>query len=496
MINKNYLNNTSFVYRVRKEKLINLRKQGFNYPNNINYKDLISVILSKYKYKEKDFLFKNKINVIVAGRVILRRIIGRAGFFHVQDISGKLQVYINKKDFLELFNKLKDLDLGDIVWISGVLFKTNTGEITVRANEMELLAKSLHPMPDKFHGLSDKEICYRKRYIDLISNDRTRRTFLLRSKIIRNLRIFMDNNNFIEVETPMLQSIPGGGEARPFVTYHNVLDKKIFLRVAPEIYLKKLIVGGFERVYEINRNFRNEGLSICHNPEFTMIEFYHVYSDYHYLMDFTEKLIHYLCDSVLGTREVVYQNQLIDFRKPFSRLTIKESIVAYNKDIEEKDIDTLDKCRKFLDSVHVIYNEMDSLDRLHMIMFEKTVEKFLIQPTFITDYPVEFSPLARRCDCNRNISERFELFICGYEIANGFSELNDPEDQEIRFREQIVKKNIDDEEKMMYFDLDYIEALEYGMPPVAGEGIGIDRLVMILTNSVSIRDVILFPLMR
>ena len=420
---------------------------------------------------------------------------GKASFFHIQDVSGRLQIYIKSNDLPELYEQFKHWDLGDIVGVKGELFKTNTGELTLNAEHIELLTKSLRPLPDKFHGLADQEIKYRKRYVDLIANEDSRKTFLIRSRLIQAFRVFMDENQFLEVETPMMHPIPGGAVARPFVTHHNSLDMTMYLRIAPELYLKRLVVGGFERVYEINRNFRNEGISTRHNPEFTMVEFYQAYADYNDLMRFTEHLLQYLCDEVLGSRQVDYQGHLLDFNKPFSRMSVKEAILQYHPEIKMQQLDTIENCRSVLQGFALSYKKTDGLGKLQMILFEERVEHLLIQPTFVTGYPTEISPLARRSDADPEVTDRFEFFIAGREIANGFSELNDAEDQAERFHRQVADKD-DGDLEAMHFDSDYIEALEYGMPPTAGEGIGIDRLVMLFTNAQSIRDVILFPHLR
>ncbi|MCA0402971.1 MAG: lysine--tRNA ligase [Proteobacteria bacterium] len=494
MIEEQHLDESE-VYQIRKQKLVDLRKDGFNFPNHFRRQYLALNLLEQYQHAEKEALAEEAVKVSVAGRIVLRRIMGKASFFHIQDVSGRIQIYIRQNDLPEVYEQFKHWDLGDIVGIEGELFKTNTGELTVNASSVELLTKSLRPLPDKFHGLADQEMRYRKRYVDLIANEDSRHAFLIRSKLIKAFRQFMDSHQYLEVETPMMHPIPGGAVARPFVTYHNTLDMEMFLRIAPELYLKRLVVGGFERVYEINRNFRNEGLSTRHNPEFTMVEFYQAYADYKDLMDFTEELMHYLCDVVLGNREIEYQGQIIDFNKPFARYTITEAILKYNASIKKEQIERIEGCTAILDSLKIAYKKTDGLGKLQTTIFEETVEHQLIQPTFITGYPIEVSPLARRSNENQELTDRFEFFITGREIANGFSELNDAEDQAERFHMQVKEKEAGDLEAM-HFDSDYIEALEYGMPPTAGEGIGIDRLAMLFTNSASIRDVILFPHMR
>ncbi|ASQ45386.1 lysine--tRNA ligase [Legionella clemsonensis] len=485
----------SEVYQIRKQKLTDLRESGFNFPNKFRRHDVALDLFNKYAHLEKEQLAEQHINVVVAGRIVLRRIMGKASFFHIQDVSGRIQVYVRQNELPELYEQFKHWDLGDIVGVKGELFKTNTGELTVNAQHIELLTKSLRPLPDKFHGLADQELRYRKRYVDLIANEESRNTFLIRSKLITAFRQFMDSHQFLEVETPMMHPIPGGAIARPFITHHNTLDMQMFLRIAPELYLKRLVVGGFERVYEINRNFRNEGISTRHNPEFTMVEFYQAYADYSDLMDFTEKLLRYLCDTVLEKQQIEYQGQLIDFSKPFERMTVKEAILHYHKELAHGQLDSVEGCRALLEQLSIIYKPTDGIGKLQMLVFEETVEHLLIQPTFITAYPTEVSPLARRNDMNPEVTDRFEFFIAGREIANGFSELNDAQDQAERFQKQVEEKDAGDLEAM-HFDSDYIEALEYGMPPTAGEGIGIDRLVMLFTNSPSIRDVILFPHLR
>lgn len=485
----------SEVYKIRTQKLAELRQSGFRFPNQFQRTHLASELLAKYDEIEKQSLAEKEVKTFVAGRIVLRRIMGKASFFHIQDVSGRIQVYIRQNDVHELYEQFKHWDLGDIVGVSGTLFKTNTNELTVHADNIVLLTKSLRPLPDKFHGLSEVELRYRKRYVDLIANEETRNIFVLRSKLITHFRHFMDTRNYLEVETPMMHPIPGGAVARPFITHHNTLHMDLFLRVSPELYLKRLVVGGLERVYEINRSFRNEGISTRHNPEFTMIEFYQAYADYHQLMDLSEDLLAYLSEQLFGKKEISYQGQTISFEKPFSRMTVAEAILEHHPDLNSTDIEDVDLLRKILDKKQLSYKPTDTLGILQMILFEETVEEKLIQPTFITEYPIDVSPLARRSDHNHEVTDRFELFIAGREIANGFSELNDAQDQAQRFEKQVQEKEAGDLEAM-HFDSDYIEALEYGMPPTAGEGIGIDRLVMLFTDSPSIRDVILFPQLR
>lgn len=485
----------SEVYLIRKQKLVQLRQEGFQFPNQFRPEHQASDILDTYQSFSKESLAEKQVMVILAGRIVLRRIMGKASFVHIQDKSGRIQIYLRQNDLPESYESFKHWDLGDIVGVTGTVFRTNTGELSVHATGIALLTKSLRPLPDKFHGLSDQEQRYRKRYVDLIANQDSKNVFLTRSRIIKIIRQFMDEHQFLEVETPMMHPIPGGAIARPFITHHNTLDMDLYLRIAPELYLKRLIVGGLERVYEINRNFRNEGISARHNPEFTMIEFYQAYADYKDLMLFTEKLFQKICDVVMGSRQITYQGQVIDFDKPFSIMSVKESLLHYYPERDPKDFETIEGCRGILQSLKIPFQQRDNVTKLQMVLFEETIEQQLIQPTFITEYPAEVSPLARRSEHNPEVTDRFELFIMGREIANGFSELNDAEDQAQRFLAQVKEKEAGDHEAM-YYDSDYIEALEYGMPPTAGEGIGIDRLVMLFTDSASIRDVILFPQLR
>lgn len=485
----------SEVYHIRQQKLVELRKDGFNFPNHFKRENLAQAIIADYEHQDKETLAKEAINVSVAGRIVLRRVMGKASFFHIQDVSGRIQIYLRANDLPEVYEQFKNWDLGDIVGVTGYVFKTNTGELSIHATSAELLTKSLRPLPDKFHGLTEREARYRRRYVDLIANEDTRKTFLTRSRIIQVFRQFMDSHAFLEVETPMMHPIPGGALARPFVTFHHTLDREMFMRIAPELYLKRLVVGGFERVYEINRNFRNEGISTRHNPEFTMVEFYQAYATHKDLMHFTEQLFHHLCDEVMGTREIEYQGHTLDFSKPFLKLSVKAAILKYCPECTEDKLNTIAGCKEYLNQWQLPFKETDGLGKLQLIIFEEKIEHLLIQPTFILDYPTEVSPLARRSDNNPELTDRFEFFIAGREIANGFSELNDAEDQAQRFKKQVEDKDAGDVEAMHY-DKDYVEALEYGMPPTAGEGIGIDRLVMLFTNSASIRDVILFPHLR
>ena len=481
---------------LRREKLKELRESGVAFPNTFKREFYADDLQQQYLDKEKPWFDDNQIRVSVAGRIMLKRIMGKASFITISDMSGRIQIYVQQNLLGDaLYEDFKGWDSGDIVGVEGVLFKTNKGELSVKADKLQLLTKSLRPLPEKFHGLSDQEQRYRQRYLDLIMSEETRQTFKTRSKIVSYIRDFFIKRDFMEVETPMLQVIPGGATARPFETHHNALDIDMYLRIAPELNLKRLVVGGFERVFEINRSFRNEGVSVRHNPEFTMIEFYQAYANYHDLMDTTETLMKGLAIDVLGTSEVTYQGETFDFAKPFARITVKDSILKYNPDLIDADIETEQRAQKVCEKLGIQVENYWGLGKLQIEIFEKTVEHRLLDPTFITEYPAEVSPLARRSDDNDFITDRFELFIGGREIGNGFSELNDSEDQAARFKKQVEEKKAGDDEAMHY-DADYIRALEYGMPPTAGEGIGIDRLVMLLTDSPSIRDVILFPHMR
>lgn len=481
----------------RREKLSKLREQGNAFPNHFRRDSLAADLHEKYNQFTKEELAEKNIKVVVAGRMMLQRVMGKASFATVKDMSGTIQLFVQRDSLAEgYYNEhFKRWDLGDIIGAKGALFKTKTDELSIRIDGIELLTKSLRPLPEKFKGLSDQETRYRQRYIDLITNDDTRKTFALRSKIITYIRNFMLNKDYMEVETPMMQAIPGGATARPFTTYHNALDMELFLRIAPELYLKRLVVGGFERVFEINRNFRNEGLSTRHNPEFTMIEFYQAYADYHDLMDITEEMLRGLAQDVLGSPVFEYQGKEVDFGQSFCRMTVKESILHFNPEINKSQLDDIDEARKLAESLGIPLKDGYGLGKVQIEIFEKTVEYRLMDPTFITAYPTEVSPLARRNNDDPFVTDRFEFFVGGRELANGFSELNDSEDQAERFKKQVEEKEAGDDEAM-HFDDDYITALEYGMPPTAGEGIGIDRLVMLLTDAPSIRDVLLFPHMR
>ena len=466
------------------------------YPNDFRRLALAAELQDQHVDKDKAALAEAGIRTAVAGRVMLRRVMGKASFVTLQDVSGQIQCYLTKNDLgEEAYKDFSQLwEMGDIVGVSGSLMRTNKGELSVQADDVVLLNKTALPLPEKFHGLTDQEIRYRQRYVDLIMNEDTRGVFRTRSTVMQTLREFFNQRDYLEVETPMMHSIPGGATARPFVTHHNTLDMPLYLRVAPELFLKRLVVGGFERVYEINRNFRNEGLSTRHNPEFTMLEFYQAYSDYRDLMDLTDELMKELTQRACGSQQIVYQGIDLDFSKSPQRFTMAESIARVGG-VPESSVDNVDHLRGVLLEKQIAVEDHWGLGRLQMGVFEALVEGRLEQPTYITEYPAEVSPLARRNDHNPDVTDRFELFIGGREYANGFSELNDPVDQAGRFKAQADLKSRGDNEAM-HFDQDYITALEYGLPPTAGEGIGVDRIVMLLTNAPSIRDVLLFPLMR
>jgi lysyl-tRNA synthetase class 2 len=481
----------------RRRKLAELREQGMPFPNDFRRNVMAGELHAEYGEHTNEELEANPVRVSVAGRMMSRRVMGKASFAHLQDMSGRIQLYVMRDELpTGIYNEqFKKWDIGDILGAEGVLFKTKTGELSVKVDSLRLLTKSLRPLPEKYHGLTDQETRYRQRYVDLIMNEDARRTFRLRSQIIDYMRRFLNERGFLEVETPMMQVLPGGATARPFKTFHHALDMDLFLRIAPELYLKRLVVGGFERVYEINRNFRNEGLSTRHNPEFTMLEFYEAYADYHMLMDLTESMLRGLAKDLLGTEQIIYQDEQFDFGKPFARMSVKESILRFNPELDASDLESLEAARSVATKLAIPLKDSYGLGKVQIEIFEKTVEHQLKDPTFITAYPTEVSPLARRNDQDPFVTDRFEFFVGGREIANGFSELNDAEDQAERFRKQVEEKEAGDDEAM-YFDEDYITALEHGMPPTAGEGIGIDRLVMLFTDSASIRDVLLFPHMR
>ncbi len=481
----------------RIEKLEAFKNQGMEvFRNDFIPNALAEDLHKEYDGFETDELQEKNVCIKAAGRVVVYRSFGKAGFLKLKDFTGQIQVYAEKGSLNEEDFKLyKKLDVGDIVGVEGCLFKTKTNELTIKAAKITLLTKSLRPLPEKWHGLQDKELRYRQRYVDLIVNDEVKHTMVKRSKIINSVREFMINNRFVEVETPMMHKLVGGATAKPFVTHHNALDIDLYLRIAPELYLKRLVVGGLERVFEINRNFRNEGMDLKHNPEFTMMEFYIAYKNYHFLLDFTEELFEHIFNNLdIRERKIEFGENTIDFKRPWKRLDFFEGL----KDVgglDESIIGDREKAYKMAIDLGKNVNKDMSLEKILAELFDVLVEPKLINPTFVVGYPVEISPLARRDNDNPDITERFELFISGMEIANGFSELNDPFDQKERFLKQLEDRNKGDEEASMY-DADYIRALEYGLPPTAGEGIGIDRLVMLLTNHDSIRDVILFPLMK
>jgi len=481
---------------IRRQKLAELRAAGKAYPNGFERDTISSEITESCEDLDKEEIEALNKKVTIAGRIMTRRLMGKASFVHIQDVDGRIQVYV-KGDLLEqgVYEDFKHWDIGDIIGVTGQVFKTNKGELSVRASEITLLTKSLRPLPDKWSGLSDQEVKYRQRYIDLIVNEQSRKTFIMRSKVVEAIRQFMIERAFMEVETPMMHVIPGGATAKPFITHHNALDIPLYLRVAPELYLKRLVVGGFEKVFEVNRNFRNEGLSTRHNPEFTMLEFYWAYADFNDLMDLTEDMLRTVANTVVGNECFDSQGVSYDFKQPFARMTILESILHFNPEMNLKDLSDRDSAQKIAEGLGLHIKDSYGLGKIQIEIFEETVEEKLIQPTFITAYPVEVSPLSRRNDADPFIADRFEFFVSGREIANGFSELNDPEDQEARFLDQVAAKDAGDDEAM-HFDADYITALEYGMPPTAGEGIGIDRLVMLFSDSPSIKDVLLFPHMR
>ncbi len=480
----------------RREKLAAMREQGNAYRNDFRRDSLAQELLTKYGDKEKEYFTENSVKVAVAGRLMAKRVMGKASFVQCQDMSGRVQFYVQRDALPEgFYGEFKTWDVGDIVGAEGELFLTKTGELTVRVSTICLLTKSLRPLPEKFHGLTDQETRYRQRYVDLIMNADSRAVFQMRSRVIQYIRNFLCQQDYMEVETPMMHPIAGGAAAKPFTTHHNALDMPLYLRIAPELYLKRLVVGGFERVFEINRSFRNEGLSTRHNPEFTMLEFYQAYADYNDLMDLTEAMLKGVVNDVLGSTQFSSQGHDYDFSKPFARLPLKASIVHYNPKIDPAQLEQLSDAAVLAEKLGIAVQPSWGLGKVQTEIFEQVVEERLLEPTFITEYPVEVSPLARRNDDVAEIADRFELFIGGREVANGFSELNDPEDQAERFHAQVREKESGDDEAMNY-DADYIRAMEYGLPPTAGEGIGIDRLVMLLADQPSIRDVLLFPLMR
>ncbi len=480
----------------RRAKLGRLRERGPAFPNDFTRTHHAGDLQAKYGALDRDEIAAAGVEVKLAGRMMLKRVMGKASFATVADGSGRIQFYVTPEDIgAEAYEAFKHWDIGDIVATDGLLFKTQKGELSIRCRGLRLLVKSLRPLPDKFHGLEDRELRYRQRYVDLIMNEETRHTFMVRSRAIAAMRAFMVEQGFLEVETPMLQVIPGGAAAKPFVTHHNALDIDMFLRIAPELFHKRLVVGGFERVFEINRNFRNEGLSPRHNPEFTMMEFYAAYHEVRWMMDFTEELLRETAIRATGSAMLAYQGGQIDLGKPFARLTIVDAIRQHATRYSGAQLADRDYLHRELRGLGSTHAEEAGLGALQLALFEEVAESKLTQPTYIVDYPVEVSPLARASDARPEVTERFELFIAGREMANGFSELNDPEDQAARFAQQVKARQAGDEEAM-YYDADFVRALEYGMPPTAGCGVGVDRFIMLLTDAPSIRDVILFPHMR
>lgn len=480
----------------RRAKLAALRAAGQAFPNDFRRDALAGELQHAFGERDDKWLEANPTRVTVGGRMLLKRVMGKASFANIADRTGQIQLFLQREALgPEAYEAFKSWDVGDIVGASGVLFRTRTGELSVRVERLRLIVKSLRPLPDKWHGLADVETRYRQRYVDLIVNEQSRNVFRTRARIVRYLRDFLDALDFIEVETPMMQAIPGGATARPFATHHNALDLDMYLRIAPELYLKRLVVGGFERVYEINRNFRNEGLSTQHNPEFTMLELYLAFADYHELMNWIEKAIRGLSETLHGSQKITYQGRLYDLAQPFRRVTVEQAILEHNPDLDRTRLRDPAYLREVCARLGIAVQAHDGPGKLLIEIFEKTAEHTLFDPTFVCAYPAEVSPLSRANDQDPFITDRFELFIAGRELANGFSELNDPEDQAARFRAQVARKESGDDEAMFY-DGDYVRALEYGMPPTAGLGVGIDRLVMFFTDSPSIRDVILFPHLR
>ncbi len=476
----------------RREKLAEIRRRRIAFPNSFIRENTSAELIEKYQGMDKQELEQLAVQATVAGRIIRMR----GPFIVIQDGVGQIQIYINNKSCSqEQAELLKSFDLGDIIGVQGEMFRTGKGELTLRAENFQLLTKSLRPLPDKHKGLTDTEMRYRQRYVDLIVNEESRKIFTMRSKILRFIRQYFEALDFMEVETPMMQLIPGGATARPFITHHNALDQDMYLRVAPELFLKRLVVGGFERVFELNRNFRNEGLSTRHNPEFTMLEFYQAYARYQDLMDLTEDLFRKIAIEIGGSSKVKFQGSEYDFANPFERLSVTDSIKKHCNVLDDNAFASAESVANLAQQLDVHFDESWPKGKILMEIFDQKVEAKLDQPTFITEYPIEVSPLARRNEENPEVTDRFELIIGGRELANGFSELNDPEEQAERFKAQVAQKDSGDIEAM-HFDHDYVTALEYGMPPTAGEGIGIDRLVMLFTDSASIKDVLLFPHMR
>ena len=480
----------------RRKKLTAIREKGSAYPNDFRRNCLAEELHLNYDKHDAETLKKEKIKVSVAGRMMAKRVMGKASFIKLQDRSAQIQIRLESNSLVDgLYQDFKKWDVGDIVGATGSLFRTKTGELTIMAVDLQLLTKSLRPLPEKFHGLTDQEIRYRQRYVDLIMNQKSRDVFKQRTQIITYIRSFLDSQDFMEVETPMMQSMPGGAIARPFETHHNALDMKLYLRIAPELFLKRLTVGGIEKVYEINRSFRNEGVSTQHNPEFTMLELYWAYADYKDLMNMIEVLVRGLSERIYNSKTITYQDSKIDFSKAFTSMTMEEVIIKYHPNIEKNNIREREYLANFAKKINIEILDTYDSGKIQIEIFDKTCESKLLEPTFIYSYPIEVSPLSRRNDKDPFVADRFEFFVAGKELANGFSELNDPEDQEERFRQQAARRQAGDHEAMPY-DYDYIRALEYGLPPTAGLGVGIDRLVMLLTDTPSIRDVLLFPHMR
>jgi lysyl-tRNA synthetase class 2 len=479
----------------RRAKLERLRERGTAFPNDFRRDATAEELHLGYGDRTAEWLDAHPTRVTVAGRMMFKRVMGKASFAKLKDRSGLIQLFLQGETLGERYDEFKGYDVGDVLGASGVLFKTRTGELTLKVDTLRLLVKSVRPLPDKWHGLADQEIRYRQRYVDLIVSEESRHVFRTRTRIVQYLRQFLDTLGFMEVETPMMQPIPGGAVARPFVTHHNALDMDMYLRIAPELYLKRLLVGGFERVYEINRNFRNEGLSTQHNPEFTMLELYQAYADYRDFLDLIERMFQGLADTLLGSRRVVWQGTTYDFGQAFRRVTVEDLVVHFNQGLDRAKLRDAAYIRGVCAQLGIEPRPDDGAGKMQIEIFERTAEHRLLQPTFVYAYPAEVSPLARRNDGDPFVTDRFEFFVGGRELANGFSELNDPDDQAARFREQAARKSAGDQEAM-FFDADYIRALEYGMPPAAGLGIGVDRVVMLFTDQPSIRDVLLFPHLR
>lgn len=480
----------------RRNKLLSLREEGFNYPISIEIDATVKDLFEAYGESTREEVSDANKTVKIAGRMMAKRIMGKSSFSKVVDSSGSIQLFLNSKNLDEkTYNNFKTYDVGDIIWVEGILFRTKTDELTINVGKIEVLSKSLRPLPEKYHGLTDTETRYRKRYLDLIMSDDSKAVFQKRSKIVTTIRAFLDQQDILEVETPMMHPIAGGAIAKPFITHHNTLDRDFFLRIAPELYLKRLVVGGLHRVYEINRSFRNEGISTKHNPEFTMLELYLAYASYEEIMTLVEDMIIDIAITLNGSTTIQYQDREYDLSGPYKRMTLEESVIQYNPKMDPKKLRDRETLLKTCKELRIKTNDDASTGKLLFEIFEKTVEDNLIEPTFITGYPRDVSPLSRANDNDPWLVDRFEFFIAGSELANGFQELNDPDDQSDRFKAQVKERNDGDDEAMV-FDQDYIEALEYGMPPTSGLGVGIDRLVMLFTESPSIRDVLLFPHMR